>query len=93
MDQPGIKNKTLRAQTLAVLLAPLVELTRRAGRDAQALSFTLWAPLNDNAAAEAVASATSRARFRMSGAFEFNSDRVSSQSRTGNLIRLEGTGR
>lgn len=69
------------------------ELIRRAGRDAQALRFTLWAPLNDSAATEADASAISRARFRTSGAFEFKSDRVSSQSRTANLIRLQGTGR
>lgn len=63
----------------------------RAGTQAQPLRFALWAPLADRTVA---ASAGAGTRFvRLSGPFEFRADQLGTATRSGNLARLEGTGR
>ena len=65
-----------------------------AGAKAGPLRFALWAPLSDQAAAMAGGRTRAGAGFvSLSGPFEFRAQEIKEASRSGELVRLEGTGR
>jgi hypothetical protein len=64
-----------------------------AGPAARPLHFALWVPLTDNPAAASSGSKAGTPLVRLSGPFQFRGEQLGTQVRTGQQVRLEGTGR
>jgi hypothetical protein len=63
------------------------------GPKALPLHFALWAPVGNNPTATSNGSEAGSPFVGLYGPFQFRSDRVGTPARSGQLVRLEGTGR
>jgi hypothetical protein len=65
----------------------------RAGGAARPMYFALWVPLGGTPSATSTASRSGAPFVRLDGPFRFASEQVAAPVRTGQLVRVEGTGR
>jgi hypothetical protein len=64
-----------------------------AGPNARPLHFALWVPLANNPAATSSLSKAGTAFVRLSGPFQFRGEQLGMPARSGQQVRVEGTGR